>query len=369
MDEHGQRLESLRPRLRGDVLYVSEMSNIRYLTGFTGSAGHLLVTPDTAILVTDGRYRTQAAEQTSGIEVRISPGNAEPALAEAVGRLNLRRLRFEANRISFRAYRYLRSNVRRCRLLPLQGAVEKLREIKSPPEIEAIRRSLALNSRAFERACALMEPGWTEARLAAEVEYQFRLLGAQGAAFPTIVAGGPHGARPHAEPRDRALARGSLVVVDQGAILDGYCSDMTRMISVGRPSTRQQRLVRALREAQEAAIDAIRPGVECQAVDSVAREVLRRTTVNRVRLDRKFTHSTGHGLGLEIHEAPGLAPGNERRLEAGMVVTVEPGAYLEGWAGARLEDVVVVTDSGCEVLTDTPRRLRMLGGSETACDG
>ena len=234
---------------------------------------------------------------------------------------------------------------------------------KSAAEIEAIRRSVELNSKAFEDVCARVGPGWTESDVAAEMEFAMRKLGAEGAAFPTIVASGTHAALPHAEPRAEQLLQKSLVVVDQGAILDGYCSDMTRMIALGHPDETQKKLFHAVLQAQAAAIDAIRPGVECRTVDNRVRQVLRMTTVGGIRLDSKFSHSTGHGLGLEIHEGPRVGPRQRQRLEPGMVLTVEPGVYMEGFAGVRIEDVVVVTETGCEVLTKTPRELRVLEGS------
>lgn len=363
MDEYDARLRALRERMGAKALYVSALPNIRYLTGFTGSSGHLLVEPEAATLFTDGRYCAQARAQIHRVVVEVSAGDSRPALAAGVRSRGLKRLGFEANRLGYETYSYLQGELPRCRLVPLKAQVESLRLIKSAAEVEAIRRSVELNSEAFDEVCSLVEPGWTESRFAAELEFRFRSLGAEGASFPTIVASGEHGALPHAQPRAEAIQPRSLVVVDQGAILDGYCSDMTRMIAIGHPDETQQKLVRAVLEAQEAAIDAIRPGVECRTVDARARQVLRKTTVGGIRLDTMFTHSTGHGLGLEIHEGPRIAPRQRQRLRAGMVITVEPGVYLEGRAGVRVEDVVAVTDGGCEVLTRTSRELRVVGES------
>lgn len=358
--EHATRLDALRGEMHTESMYVSAMPNIRYLTGFSGGAGQLLVTRDEAILFTDGRYRSQAHQQTSGIDIEISPADSRIAFAKAVKDRAIRSLGFEENRLGYHTYSFLGQEVPGCELVPLDSAVEKLRMRKSPMEIEAIRRSAALNSRAFEDVCGRIQQDWTEARIAAELEFSMRRLGAEGAAFPTIVASGPHGALPHAEPRDRVVNTKSLVVVDLGAIVGGYCSDMTRMISLGQPHATQKALFEPVLAAQAAAIGAIRAGVECQSVDRQARLELRGTSVRGVRLDTAFTHSTGHGLGLEIHEAPRVAPRQRRRLQAGMVVTVEPGVYLEGLAGVRIEDVVVVTEDGCEVLTSTSRALRIL---------
>lgn len=356
----GSRLRALRKRLRCEALYVSGLPNIRYLTGFSGSAGHLLVTRDEATLITDGRYRTQAGQQASGIAVVISKGDSRVALAEAVSDRGIRELGFEANRLDYDTYAYLGREVSGCSLIPVHAPVEGLRICKSHAEIEAIRRSMALNSEAFDQGCERLQAGWTEGRLAAELEFRMRRLGAEGTAFPTIVASGSHGALPHAEPRSEPIPPHALAVVDQGAVVDGYCSDMTRAVSVGRPDSEQMALFEAVLEALEAAIAAIRPGVECRTVDSRARQALRRRTVRGVRLDTAFTHSTGHGVGLEIHEGPRIAPRQRQRLRAGMVVTVEPGVYIGGFAGCRIEDVVAVTEDGCEILTRTPRELRIL---------
>lgn len=360
MNEYAARLDSLRAALKGVALYVSARVNIRYLTGFTGSAGHLLVEEDRAVLCTDSRYETQAAQQTSGIDLQITRGDSRPAFAAAVRKRRIERLGFEKNRLDYASFRFLEQELPDCLPTPIDGAVEKLRIVKSAGEIEALRRSAALNSQAFDRACRKLRSSWTEQRLAAEIEFAMRRLGAEGAAFPTIAAGGPRGALPHAEPCAAKLEPRSLIVVDQGAILDGYNSDMTRMISLGLPDRRQMQLFHAVHEAQQAAIDAIRPGVELRTIDRRARQVLRKSKVDGKRLDELFAHSTGHGVGLEIHESPRLAPKQRKRLRAGMVVTVEPGVYLQGAAGVRIEDVVAVTPNGCEVLTPTPRELRVI---------
>lgn len=358
--EHAERLERLRRRLGGRSMYVSALPNIRYLTGFTGSAGHLLITPDETVLYIDGRYRFQATQQTSGIELSISLVDPRQDLIEGIKRRGIRRLDFETDDVDYAQYAYIAAEIPSCQMIPVESEVERLRLCKSAPEVEAIRRSIIVNSQAFDEVCERVEGDWTEIRLAAELEFSMRRLGAEGASFPTIVASAAHGALPHAEPRAVEIGRNALVVVDQGAIVDGYCSDMTRMIALGQPNAKQTKLFQAVLDAQAAAIDAIRPGVECRTVDSKARQVLKKTTIDGTRLDKAFTHSTGHGLGLEIHEGPRISPRRRQRLKAGMVITVEPGAYLAGFAGARIEDVVVVTEDGCEVLTPTPRELRVL---------
>lgn len=360
MSEHAARIDSLRAASKGTALYISEPVNIRYLTGFTGSAGHLLVEESRATLFTDGRYKTQAAEQTHGIELEITFGDSRCAFLARVRKRRIKRLGFEKNRLLYAAFCFLEQELRNCKLIPFDDVVEKLRIVKSATEIDAIRRSVELNSKAFEQTCRELDRNWTEGRLAAEIEFAMRKLGAEGAAFPTIVASGPHAALPHAEPRAAKPTPESLIVIDQGAILNGYHSDMTRMISLGLPDRRQMELFNIVLEAQQAAVDSIRPGVEFQTIDRRARQVLRKSKIDGKRLDEFFVHSTGHGLGLEIHESPRLAPKQRKRLRAGMVVTVEPGVYLEGFSGVRIEDVVVVKQGGHEVLTATSRELRVI---------
>ncbi len=349
------RLRRRLARAEHDFLLVCGMANIRYLTGFPGSSGYLLVAPDSLVLYTDGRYDIQARRQTRDVEVRISTGSLLAALAGDFKKRRIRRLGFEQNRISFDTYHYLRGELRGRRFQPLNGLVEKLRMIKSDGEIDRIRASVDLNSAAFERVCHKARPGWTEARLASEIEYEMRKLGAERAAFETIAASGERSALPHAQPNISHLRRNALIVVDHGAILDGYTSDMTRMICFGRVDQRQRELFEAVREAQLAAVGAVKAGVRAGTVDRGARQVLR-----KFKLEKEFSHSAGHGLGLEIHEPPRIGPKEDLRLRAGMVITIEPGAYVEGVGGARIEDVVAVTKNGCEVLTKTPRDLRVL---------
>jgi Xaa-Pro aminopeptidase len=312
-----------------------------------------LIEPGRVTLFVDGRYDEQAREQTSGIEVRVSPTDPFTALLGEIRHRRLLRIGVERNRLSLAVYERLRE-VRKG-ISPLEGAVENLRAVKSPEEIDLLRASALLNSAVFESVLGRLRPSWTEARFAGELEYEMRQRGAEGASFPSIVASGPYGSRPHAVPRPVNLQRNSLVVVDHGAILDGYASDMTRMIALGRPSPDQLALVDAVREAQQSAVASVRAGVACATVDRAARKVLKQKN-----LDRYFVHSTGHGVGLEIHEAPRIASSVPTRLRTGLVITIEPGVYLEGVGGVRMEDVVVVRPDGCESLTPTSRKLRSL---------
>jgi Xaa-Pro aminopeptidase len=356
--EYGRRLKRLSGRIarrRLGAFLVSGLPNIRYLTGFSGSNGLLLIEPDQATLITDGRYGIQARQQTSGIELIISTSDA---LAEMVGHIRRRRIRnlaFERNRAPYAAYEFLRRELHGVRLAAIDSLVEQQRAVKEPAEIDRLRAAIDLNSAAFERACEQVRPEWTEARFAAEIEHQMRLLGAEKPAFDTIVASGPRSALPHATPQPVRLSRNAPIVVDQGAILDGYVSDMTRMVCLGALNKAQSLLFRAVREAQAAAIDAVKSGTSVRAVDGRARRVLK-----KFKLDKAFSHSTGHGVGLEIHEQPRIGARQNGKLASGMVITIEPGVYVEGVGGVRIEDVVLVTPNGCEVLTKTPRALRLL---------
>jgi Xaa-Pro aminopeptidase len=328
--------------------------NLRYLSGFTGSNGNLLIAPGAANLFTDPRYSIQAAGEAAGCSVRIAKGPLVMEVAAAIRRLRLKRIGYEPGRMTCEQYEALRARLPMgASLQPAAGWIERLRMVKSAGEIERIRGSVKLNSRAFEQAAARVRPGMTESALAAEIEYRMRRLGAEKPAFETIVAGGVRSALPHAQPTAAALE--ALVVVDMGAFVDGYASDMTRMLFLGAPNAKVKRAYKAVLEAQLAAIDAVRAGVSAGRVDRAARATLRAHG-----LDRAFVHSTGHGLGLEIHEPPRLGKGEKTRLRAGMAITIEPGVYIEGWGGIRIEDTVVVTERGCEILTPTGKALRIV---------
>ncbi|HJT89479.1 MAG TPA: Xaa-Pro peptidase family protein [Bryobacteraceae bacterium] len=339
-----------------DALLVSFSPNLRYLTGFTGSNGSLLLLPDRAIFFTDPRYQIQSRQEVT-CQVKISKGPLVLDILAAISRLGIRRIGYEPARMTCDLFQSLQSRLpMKASLHPVAGWIEELRMIKSPAELALIRRSVETNSRAFEQTVARLRPSVKEQDLAAELEFRMRRLGAEKPAFETIVAGGARSALPHAQPTPARLVPGGLVVVDMGALQEGYCSDMTRMLFVGKPTPKVKRAYRAVLEAQLAALDAVRAGVSTAHVDGQARKVLR-----SYGLDKAFVHSTGHGLGLEIHEPPRLGKQDKGHLQSGMAITIEPGVYLEGFGGIRIEDTVVVTPSGCEILTPTSKELRTLG--------
>ncbi|HYL37048.1 MAG TPA: Xaa-Pro peptidase family protein [Bryobacteraceae bacterium] len=342
--------------LKVDALLVSALPNIRYLTGFNGDNALLLLTPDSTTLVTDPRFTIQASEECS-CQVRVAvKGPLELVASELIRRKRLKRIGFEATRLIYSGYRRLKQALPLgASLKPLDPVIEKLRMIKSEAEIASIRQSVSTNSKAFANAVRSIRPGLTEAALAARLDFEMRRLGAEKPAFDTIVAAGPRSALPHARPTSKKILKDELLLIDMGACQDGYMSDMTRVLFLGRPSGRVRRMYDTVAKAQLAAIDAVREGATTGQVDRRARQVL-----ESEGLGKAFVHSTGHGLGLEIHEPPRVGKHDKTRLQAGMVITIEPGAYIRGFGGIRIEDTVLVTKSGCEVLTPTSKELRLL---------
>jgi Xaa-Pro aminopeptidase len=370
MDYPG-RLSHLRSGLEHnhlDSLLVTHLPNIRYLCGFTGSAGVLLVADRDCILFTDGRYRTQAKEEVSGANVHkvtIVITRKSPLLTAAEWLIAHQRgstpvsVGVEPESITAgmrdRLASVLKGRMKgrmKARLRFAPPLVERARMVKDTAEILLIRQAVELGASLFPIARKKILPGVSEVEVAGAMEYEARCAGAEAMSFPTILASGKRSAIVHGRASAARIPRRGFVVCDFGVILAGYCSDRTRTVHVGRPSPEARHLYEAVLEAQQAAIAAVRPGVTAAEVDGAARRVLRQR-----KLARYFTHSTGHGLGLEIHEAPRLAAGQAQKLEPGMVITIEPGAYVPGECGVRIEDVVVVTPSGCEVLTPTDKEL------------
>ncbi|HWF47638.1 MAG TPA: Xaa-Pro peptidase family protein [Bryobacteraceae bacterium] len=349
-----QKLRELLKEARVDAMLITALSNVRYLSGFTGSNAMLLITPERELLFTDPRYQTQAPRE-SDCEVKVAKGPLTKEVLKWTRRLRTRKLGFEETRVGFADHQRIKEAGTGLRLAPVAGAPEKLRMVKSPAELDAIRGSVDLNSRAFEEGFRHFRPSMTEVDLAAEIDYRMRRLGADSNAFSTIVASGDRTALPHAHPTGQAIEPNQLLLIDMGATVAGYASDMTRTRAVGSVGPKVRRMYRAVLESQLAAIDAVRPGTSCSRVDGAAREVLR-----GYQLDTSFIHSTGHGLGLEIHEGPRVGRKEKTRLAEGMAITIEPGVYVEGLGGIRIEDTVVVTAHGCEVLTPTAKDLVVL---------
>jgi Xaa-Pro aminopeptidase len=352
--ERRERLIAAFRQPRIDAFLVTALPNVRYLSGFTGSNGALLLTDSRAILFTDPRYQTQAPLE-SDCDVRIARGPLLSEVSKSFKRLRSKRLGIERGRISFEDYDFLKREVTGARLVPVAGAIERIRMVKSPAEIATIKTAVELNSAALQQALRGFRAGSTEVDLAAEIEYRMRRLGADGPSFETIVASGPRSALPHAHPGTTPIETNQLLLIDMGATVAGYTSDMTRTMAVGRLVPKAKRIYRAVLESQLAAIDAVKPGVRSSTIDRAARNVLKKHG-----LDKFFVHSTGHGLGLEIHEMPRIGRKDTTTLDVGMAITIEPGVYVEEFGGVRIEDTVVITEKGCQILTPTKKDLFVL---------
>jgi Xaa-Pro aminopeptidase len=362
---HDLRLANLERYLETahqDALLVTHLANICYLSGFTGSSGVLAFARGQWAFFTDGRYTEQARMQVKGAKVLV---DALPPLSHAAKWLaeefrstrRPARVAIEGEHVSLATQRRIQAEMQRLipkskyRLIETSELVEQFRIRKDSAEIANIRKAVQLASGIFPQVLQTIRPGATENAVAADLDHLARRAGAEKMSFETIVAAGPRSAMPHARPTRSRIGRG-FVVLDYGVILGGYCSDMTRSVLVGSASGAAKDLYSAVLEAQLAAISTVRAGVQAQDVDAAARAVLKRH-----RLERYFTHSLGHGVGIEIHESPRLAKGQTLEMQAGMVVTIEPGAYIPGRGGVRIEDMVLVTKNGCEVLTPTPKEL------------
>jgi Xaa-Pro aminopeptidase len=353
------RLDRLRRALESshaDALLVTHLPNVFYLCGFTGSNAALLVFPGQAHLFTDGRYTVQARQEAKAARVHIGRQaaivQASHVILKRKGRSSFR-LGFDPVHLSHAEWSRLKTVLGQGIVWkPLAGLVEGLREIKSPEELDVMRQAAKLGSEVMQEVISLVKPGVSELDLAAEADYRMRRKGASGPSFDTIVASGPRSALPHAHPTEKCVRKNELVVLDLGVILRHYCSDLTRTIYVGQAPPRVRRWYRAVLEAKQSALQTLRAGQTAGRVDRAARRVLERNGLGRF-----FTHSTGHGLGTEVHEGPRLGRGQKQEIQVGNVVTLEPGIYVEGVGGIRIEDDVAVHASGTEVLTSAPTEL------------
>jgi len=350
-----ERLGRLREGLtKKDALLILHAKNIRYLTGFTGGDGALMAGPDWLVLLVDGRYVTQAREEAAGTEIFEFRTRVDAITAVACGHA-VEAIGFESPSLCVEEYLRLQEKLPAVTLRPLSGELQSLRAVKIGGEIDLIREAARIAGEALAAIREMIRPGVREMEIAVELEYRMRLGGAEQAAFETIVAAGANAALPHATAGSRAIAAGDCVTIDYGAVSGGYRSDETCTYIVGHASDRQKEVYRLVREAHDRAIRAIRAGVSCGAIDRIARGFL-----EEAGLGAHFSHGTGHGVGLDVHEAPRLAAGREEILRAGMVVTIEPGVYLPGLWGIRIEDTVLVREEGCEVLTQTSKDLTIL---------
>lgn len=346
-------LQRLRESLKAaqlDALWVSQPENVRYLSQFSSPEdGRVLLTAEGATLYTDARYTVQAQEEST-LPVHIARG--ADVYAHAAPSLKGLRVGFEAQHLTFGAWEDLKAAWADSELTPTRNLIEPLRLVKSPEEVQAIRAAQAIADAAFAEIVPLVKAGVSEVELAGKLEAAMRSRGAQGPAFETIVASGVRGALPHGRATEKLLQDGELVTFDFGALKDGYHSDMTRTVPVGEQSEENIRLYRAVLEAEEAAVSAVKPGIRAAELDQISREVLKKHG-----LAEYFTHSLGHGVGLNIHEGPSLYGKSEEVLQAGMVITIEPGVYIAGQTGLRIEDLLLVTEDGYEVVSKSPKAI------------
>ena len=352
-----QRCSRLRRLVRQagtDACLITNFVNVSYLTGFTGDDSYLLLTGTDETLITDGRYTVQLKEECPDLDLEVrGPGQSMiKAIQRVVKRRKIHNLAVEATSMTIDLGDRLDSGLERVELVPTWGMVEKLRMIKDRTEVEAIRQAVKIAERAYAVICASLRPEQTEREVADQLDQQIRLFGGTGCSFPPIVAVGPRSALPHATPTLQRIGEADFLLIDWGAIAAGYMSDLTRLVVTGRISPKLRKVYGVVLKAQRQAIASIGPGKLLEDVDAVARRVIAKAGYGKY-----FGHGLGHGVGLEIHEGPRLAPGQKTPLQAGMVVTVEPGIYLPEWGGVRIEDDVLVTKSGHEVLTSVGKEL------------
>jgi Xaa-Pro aminopeptidase len=358
MTRFAQRRDKVSRLLRKekiDGLLVTHGTNVAYLTGFTGEDSYLLITPEQTFLLSDERFTTQLEEECPGLELVIrGPGKKMlSSVSDLTNQLQLKTLGFESQSMTVALHEVLASALSPGgQLVSTSGWVEQLRMVKDREEIERTRRACELARRAFEVVRATLTPEMSELAVAADLEYQARRFGGKSMSFPSIVAAGSRSALPHAPPTSQLIGVSDFLLIDWGVNEGLYMSDLTRILVTGKISPKLRKIYDLVLKAQIAGIEAIRPGVTCGAVDQAAREVIAQAGYGDY-----FGHSLGHGTGLEIHERPRLAGGQKTVLKAGMIVTVEPGIYLPGWGGVRIEDDILVTRGGHEVLTSVPKQL------------
>jgi Xaa-Pro aminopeptidase len=355
---NSQRLDALRHKLsttRLDALIVTHLPHVRYLTGFSGSNGISIVTHPRHTFLSDGRYRQQAREEVRGARVIITSGSLFEAAVQKGVLPKRGRVGYESQHLTVAELKNLKKLLPKTKLVATSGLVEGLTAVKDNAEIELIKKAVAITDRVFDKLLKILEPGVSELEIAAEITYLHRSEGAEADAFDPIVASGARGALPHARATAKKVKRGELVTIDMGCRFNGYHSDLTRTIAVGKPSSRVRAIYQVVADAQRMAIEAAGSGISSKALDGVARSHIKKKGYGKF-----FNHSLGHGLGLEIHEEPRLSSRSSDTLIVGNVVTIEPGIYIPGVCGVRIEDDVVIRNGYCEVLNKAPKEFIVL---------
>jgi Xaa-Pro aminopeptidase len=355
-------LKSRRSRLKPffkefalKAILFTDLKNIRYLCGFSGSEGALLIAEDRAWFLCDSRYTAQATDEVHGAEVKECGSVRIDVIVALADEFGLDRIGFEASHTTVSSFRRLTEKLDRFALIEIGSSLDEVRSCKDGAEIDLIRSVATLSSQALTAVLQMIKPGVQEVDIALALEFEMRRRGAEGRAFDFIVASGERGAMPHGKASDKIIASGELVTIDFGALKNGYHSDETVTVACGKPGQRGEGIHAIVKAAHDRAIDAVRPGISCRELDAVARSYICENGYGEF-----FGHGLGHGVGLEIHEAPTLSPRSAAILEAGMVITIEPGIYIPGFGGVRIEDTVVVTDDGCDVITSADKQLLVL---------
>lgn len=353
-----KRLDNVRKVLEElglDGLLIASPFNRRYITGFTGTAGTVVITRDQAWLMTDFRYTSQASQQAKAFEVIQDTGQLLELIRDKLEGTGVKRLGFEKNHVSYASYGSYKEAFQGIELVPTEHLVEKLRGIKDDKEQACIRRAVEITDLAFAHILDYLKPGVSEREVSAELEYFMRKNGAVSSAYATIVASGERSALPHGLASDKLLGPNEFVTLDFGANYEGYCSDLTRTVFIGSPNERQKEIYRIVLEANEATLNGLKPGMTGKEGDALARDIIAGHGYGEY-----FGHGLGHAFGLEIHELMRFSQRTEDRLEPGMIMTVEPGIYIPGFGGVRIEDDIVVTETGIDVLTTSTKELIVL---------
>ncbi|MDN6640212.1 MAG: Xaa-Pro peptidase family protein [Tetragenococcus sp.] len=352
------RIDRLREKMNQEELdgfLITSPFNLRYFTNFTGTTGLALVTKEQAFFVTDFRYTQQAAKQAQGYEIVKNSGNIFAAVAELVQKQGVNTLAFEEDYISFSEYRLLKELITESTLLPISGLLEDLREVKDEKEIESIQQACYIADQGFDHVLKMIQPGMTEIEVANQLDFYMRSLGASGVSFETIVASGKRAAMPHGVASSKTIEQGDIITLDFGCYYEGYVSDMTRTFAIGEPGEKMKEIYQIVLDAQLKVIEAAKPGMSGIELDAIARD-----HIASFGYEDSFGHSTGHGIGLDIHEGPNVSSRADKKFVPGNVITDEPGIYLPDAGGVRIEDDLLITSGGNEVLTHSPKELIIL---------
>ncbi len=349
--DHITRIRQVLKQKNIDAAVITKLVNVRYLTDFSGTSGAVVISPRKIFFLTDYRYQDQARKQVSGYDIKIYRGFLDSYLCSLIKMLRSNVVGFEANALPYGCFKKLASSLK-ADLIPLDNLVEDLRLKKEKKELSKIRKAVDISDRAFQHILSFIKPGIQEREIAIELEYFMRKQGADGFSFELIVASGKRSALPHATNSTNEVRKNAFLVMDFGAVYKGYCSDLSRTVFVGKPGEEDRKLYQAVLSAQEKAVEKVAVGQKARAIDSAAREILKEQN-----LAEYFGHNLGHGVGLEIHEAPALGPKSNDVLQSGMVFTIEPGVYLAEKGGVRIEDMVALGKEGTEVLTKSSKEL------------